>query len=116
MVPPVAPQTEETDKVTVKTYRKKPFEVDGVLFTGGNDDEIRAFVGTSDHHPVTSEDDPPGSNWLPAHHGQPAKVWNTSQFSWNDVNPGDTILRGLVGECYPCSPDALAATYDEVSE
>jgi hypothetical protein len=100
----------------IKTYRKKPVEVQGVLFEGTNDAEVAAFVGTSYAHPVKRENDQPGSNWLPAHHGQGAKVWNTSQHAWNDVNVGDTILRGLVGEFYPCSPDALAATYAEVSE
>lgn len=91
--------------MSVKAYRKKPVEVTGVLYDGMNDAEVAAFVGTS-----------PGrhSNWLPAHHGQGAKVWNTSQSAWNDVNAGDTILCGLLGEFYPCSPDALAATYDEV--
>lgn len=95
-------------------YRKRPVEVDGQLYTGDNDDEMRAFVGASDHHPVKSEDDPPGSNWAPAVPGvQSAAVWNTSQLSWNDVNPGDTVLRGLLGECYPCSPDALAAGFEQ---
>lgn len=95
-------------------YRKKPVEVEGVLYIGDNDDELAAFVGTSHAHPVKRENEVARSNWLPAHHGQGAKVWNTSQSSWNDVNPGDTVLRGLVGEHYPCSPDALAATYEEV--
>lgn len=102
----------------IKRYRKKPVEVAGVQYDGDNDIELRDFVGY--RAPSGAAANEPSqrdriSNWLPAHHGQGAKVWNTSQGSWNDVNPGDTILRGLVGEYYPCSPDALAATYDGVT-
>jgi hypothetical protein len=94
--------------MSVKTYRKKPVEVQGVLYTGDNDAEIEAFVGDS----VTSLINGPTSNWSVSD-GTHRQVWNTSQNAWNDVNPGDTILRGLVGEFYPCSADALAATYDD---
>lgn len=49
---------------------------------------------------------------------QPTDLLATARDIWHDTPPLnlDTILRGLVGEFYPCSPDALAATYDEVSE
>lgn len=32
------------------------------------------------------------------------------------VNPGDWIITGVKGECYPCKPDIFAATYDEVPQ
>lgn len=41
--------------------------------------------------------------------------------SWLDINtlegfmtvkPGDWIIRGVMGEIYPCKPDIFAATYE----
>lgn len=32
------------------------------------------------------------------------------------VSPGDWIITGVKGECYPCKPDIFAATYDEVPQ
>ncbi|WP_324541986.1 hypothetical protein [Thauera sp.] len=29
-----------------------------------------------------------------------------------EADPGDWILRGVKGECYPCKPDIFAMTYD----
>jgi hypothetical protein len=94
----------------VNWYRKKPVEVAGVLYTGHNANEVKSFVGERKAGeprfllPSEATDVSPR-----------AIVWNDSQNSWNPVNVGDTILRGLVGEYYPCSADALAATYDEVT-
>lgn len=82
-----------------KTYRKKPVEVQGVTYTGSNDREVGEFTGRP--------------NWQPATPKLTAFVWNDSQMAWNPVNAGDIVLRGLLGEFYPCSPAALAATYDE---
>ena len=33
-----------------------------------------------------------------------------------NVSPGDWIITGIKGECYPCKPDIFAATYDEVPQ
>jgi len=30
-------------------------------------------------------------------------------------NPGDYLIRGILGEYYPCKPDIFDATYEEVS-
>lgn len=86
--------------MAIKTYRKRPVEVQGVAYTGGNDGEVEQFTGRV--------------NWRPATEKTAAFVWNDSQMAWNPVNAGDIVLRGLIGEFYPCSPAALAATYDEV--
>ncbi len=29
-----------------------------------------------------------------------------------DASPGDWIIKGVKGECYPCKPDIFAATYE----
>jgi hypothetical protein len=28
------------------------------------------------------------------------------------ARPGDWVIRGIKGECYPCKPDIFAATYE----
>ena len=30
-------------------------------------------------------------------------------------NPGDWMIRGVKGECYPCKDDIFRATYEEVA-
>lgn len=32
------------------------------------------------------------------------------------VSPGDWIITGVAGECYPCKPDIFEATYEPVCE
>lgn len=32
------------------------------------------------------------------------------------AQPGDWIVRGVMGELYPCKPDIFAATYEPVEE
>lgn len=32
------------------------------------------------------------------------------------ASPGDWIIRGVRGECYPCKPDIFAATYEPVAK
>jgi hypothetical protein len=30
------------------------------------------------------------------------------------ASPGDMIIKGVAGECYPCKPDIFEATYEAV--
>jgi hypothetical protein len=32
------------------------------------------------------------------------------------VSPGDYIIKGIIGEYYPCKPDIFHATYEKVEE
>ena len=32
------------------------------------------------------------------------------------ANPGDWIIKGAKGECYPCNPDIFDATYELVED
>ena len=32
------------------------------------------------------------------------------------ANPGDYIIRGVMGELYPCKPDIFNKTYDIIEE
>lgn len=33
-----------------------------------------------------------------------------------EAKPGDWIIRGVKGECYPCKPDIFAMTYEAINE
>ena len=77
-------------------FRKKPVEIDAVLYTGPNFDEIEEFVGgdaefrNGELTVATLEG--------PLH-----------------ASPGDWIIKGVKGEFYPCKPDIFEATYEPVS-
>jgi len=36
--------------------------------------------------------------------------------SWMTASPGDWIIRGVVGELYPCKPDIFVQTYEATGE
>lgn len=80
-------------------YRKKPVEIEAVLFTGHNDAEILAFCPTAI--------DPPERG--------PSLIIPTLEGN-HKAMPGDWIIKGVAGEFYPCKPHIFEATYDEVKE
>jgi len=98
-------------------FRKKPVEVEAVLFTGTNDslDELIAFVGAQlvmgkvavyepiDHicdiKQITGYVDHPHIQTLEG---------------LMHVSVGDYVIKGVQGEFYPCKPDIFATTYEEV--
>lgn len=83
-------------------FRKKPVVIEAVKFTGINEmlhDELNKFVG--------SELEVREYNNLlclviPTLEGE------------HIATPGDWIIKGVKGECYPCKPDIFSATYDAV--
>jgi hypothetical protein len=79
-------------------FRKKPVEIEAVLFRGGEqpsdlaDDVVAGRIRYPDD----------GSMLIDTLEG-------TMQ-----AQPGDWIIRGVKGELYPCKPDIFAATYEPV--
>jgi len=82
----------------VKTYKKKPVEIQALEWTGVNQDELYNFV--------------------PAHirREEADGLYLTTLEGDHKANIGDFIIRGVKGEFYPCKPDIFALTYDEVEE
>ena len=93
-------------------FRKKPVEIEAVLYSGkvskmGWPHEV------TDAHP-----------WLDAAYDD--GILDNIRDSTGDyitiktlegvmrANPGEWIIRGVKGELYPCKPDIFAATYDAV--
>jgi hypothetical protein len=77
-------------------YRKKPVEIEAILWTGSNSDVVKAA-------------------------GCPAEVLLTAEGPRLSIqtlegtilaSPGDYIIRGVAGEWYPCKPDIFTMTYE----
>jgi hypothetical protein len=79
-------------------YRKRPVEVEAVLFTGRNDEEVLSFIGDSGFNPSD---------------GRPTIAIRTLEGTMT-AEGGDWIVRGVKGEFYPVKPDIFAATYEPV--
>lgn len=81
-------------------FRKRPVVIDAIKFTGVNAARIaeyEAFVGASLE--VRNVD------------GVLHLVIPTLEGD-HLARPGDMIIKGVKGECYPCKPDIFAATYE----
>lgn len=86
----------------IKTFIKKPVEIQAVQWTGDNDDVIRNFVGDScDIIRVRT----PGV--------KPDLIIHTLEGDHHAL-VGDWIICGVKGEFYPCKPDIFEQTYEVV--
>lgn len=85
-------------------YRKKPVVIEAVQWTGDNQKEIEAFCGAGVMFGTIYEPDPVCVACIPTLEG---KMY---------ARPGDYIIKGVNGECYPCKPDVFAKTYERVGE
>lgn len=91
-------------------YRTKPSEIEAVQWTGSNLKEIKDFAGQS---LVCAILDP---EWNPGE-GQPhvvSIVIRTLEGNLQ-VSEGDYIVKGLIGEFYPCKPDIFEMKYEPVN-
>lgn len=84
----------------IKTFVKKPVEVQAVQWTGENYDEICKFIG---HHPKL----------IYGSFG-PYIIIETLEGDHHAL-VSDWIIRGVKGEFYPCKPDIFEQTYEEVN-
>jgi len=83
----------------ILTVRKKPVVVEAVLWTGKNWDEIEAWCPygiscMSNRKPITID---------------------TLEGKMR-CEVGDYIIKGIMGEFYPCKPDVFDKTYEIVTE
>lgn len=92
----------------VVQYRKRPVVVDTILWDGTPEAaaELTAWCGHLNDNPAQSP------RFLSAPGVSHAQVWNEQERCWIDVPVGHLVVRGLLGEFYPLSPDALAQTYE----
>jgi hypothetical protein len=77
-------------------FRKKPVVIEAVLFRGG--EQPGELAGDVTAGRVRYPED--GTMLIETLEGV------------MQAQPGDWIIRGVMGELYPCKPDIFAATYE----
>lgn len=82
-------------------FRKKPVEIDAVLWDG-NMTTVEPLLAGSSCEAVEQD------------LGDPALLIPTLEGTMR-AEVGDWIIRGVKGELYPCKSDIFAATYDPVA-
>ena len=80
-------------------YRKKPVEVEAVLWTGENCVEIIDFCGAD----------------ILSFRGRNLDFIIGTLEGVTQVSVGDFVIKGVAGEFYPCKPDIFSATYEQVA-
>lgn len=81
----------------MRRFRRKPVVVEAVHYTGFNLSEIEAFADTFVEVRANS-------------HGLFIKTLEGVM----RATPGDWIIKGVMGEFYPCKPDIFFMTYETV--
>ena len=83
--------------MAIRTYRKKPVEIQAIRFTGRNVAECKAFIGSE--RPIFSCE---------------AFIEIMTLEGNMRCGKGDYIIRGVNGEFYPCKADIFKKTYEAV--
>ena len=92
-------------------FRKKPIEIEAVLWNGTDIDRVLAFVAEDDRWKEGVDDGMvggPGIGHVPALGTLDIPTLEGTLIA----QPGDWIIRGVKGEIYPCKPDIFEATYE----
>lgn len=85
-------------------FRKRPVVVEAILWTGFNFADSESFVG-----------EPLGSGRYVHERHHNVKIITTLEGDMR-CQPGDWIIKGVTGECYPIKPDIFEQTYERVEE
>ena len=93
------------DKMVMKA-RKKPVEVEAILWDGMNLLEVKNFVGEKLQYDIYDLAWEVGM-------GVPKITMQIDTLEGSmQVSKGDYIIRGVHGEFYPCKPDIFDKTYE----
>lgn len=92
----------------VGRFRKKPVEVEAIQFTGGNHQDVSAFMGCECGFGNPVRDD------CPYDHSKagPRFVFIRTLEGTHRADRGDWIIRGVQGEFYPVKPAIFEETYE----
>lgn len=91
-------------------YRKKPVEIDAVLWTGADHREMYEFLGGKDTEYIRAS----GDNFYIDHDKVDGGLVILTLEGEHIASIGDYIIKGVLGEYYPCKPDAFELTYEVV--
>jgi len=94
--------------MSVIKVRKKPVEVEAVLFDGENYTELSEFTGDKFFHVIEEDrgDDPDII----------AEVYDKLHSTWVGVKKGQYIIKGLKGEFYPHDGELFWEAYETVED
>ena len=93
----------------IKTYRKKPVEIQAIKWTGSNLEEVLNFTGR----------DESSIHWTMEYFEGVVREHGLKIFTLEGshmASIGDFIIKGVADEFYPCNPDIFKATYELVSQ
>ena len=103
--------------MNVKTFRKKPVEIQAMHFAGSSAEAHDVYLWVEKNtqgsfDPLDEDEERPASGVSI----DPATGFMliATLEGVMQAKPGDWIIRGVKGEFYPCKPDIFAATYEEV--
>lgn len=95
-------------------FRKKPVEIEAILFNEPDPWSIQQFVGLVEgtdkfafRRVKSMQEEWPEGTIV-------AKVWDKLHDTWVGVKQGQWIIRGVKGEYYPCDYDVFMDTYEQV--
>lgn len=103
-------------------YRKKPVVIEAMRFAGTNAETHAVYqwvekntLGTFDVVEVTDEEEPYPASGVSIDPRDGRMIIATLEgLHWVDI--GDYVIRGVVGEFYPCKPHVFEATYEQETE
>lgn len=93
--------------MSVKTYRKKPVEIEAIKYDGKNVDDCIKFIEKGQVVCWKKKEVFPYSK-------PEIKIMIETLEGFMKARPGDYIIRGVNGEYYPCKPDIFEKTYEKV--
>lgn len=102
-------------------YRKKPIVIEAIQFVKTEESGalIRDWILSYENATVTyhvGREEIWASNGELAQFADPEHLRIRTLEGTMRADVGDWIIKGVMGEFYPCKPDIFAATYDAVNE
>lgn len=91
----------------VRTFVKKPVEVQAIQWDGSNVKELSDFMGEKNANGTITR-----RFAIYGDSSEPDLVIFTLEGDYHAA-VGDWIIRGVKGEFYPCKPDVFEQTYEE---
>ncbi len=92
----------------MEKFRKKPVVVEATQWFKNGDHPAVQYL----RHPFVSDIKPCKHCGKMLH----AHGWIDTLEGGHIVCPGDFVITGIQGECYPCKPDIFFATYESIDE
>ena len=89
----------------IKKYKKKPVEIEAVLFKRDSFEDIEKFTNGKAKN-FRTERTPNGKSYCDIETLEGIHI----------ATEGDYIIKGIKGEFYPCKPDIFEMTYESINQ